>query len=63
MATEETFPDGEPWRVTYCRGGEGPDVFDYLRADGTPYLRIPDFDFEEPSTWPTAITRSAAGAR
>src|SRR5215213_8755802 len=40
---EETGADGEPWRRTYRGPGERYATYDYLRADGSPYLRIPAF--------------------
>ena len=36
-------PPGPPWRVTYRVPGERYATYDYLRRDGTPYLRIPAF--------------------
>lgn len=56
--SEEMFPDGSPWRVTHSLPG-GRTVFDYLRPDGTVYLRIPLFDFRKAPTWPHAIRRVA----
>ena len=35
--------DGVPWRVTYRPPDEPRAIYDYLRADGTPWLRIPAF--------------------
>jgi poly(glycerol-phosphate) alpha-glucosyltransferase len=35
--------DGVPWRVTYRPPDEPRAVYDYLRDDGTPWLRIPAF--------------------
>jgi poly(glycerol-phosphate) alpha-glucosyltransferase len=35
--------DGEPWRVTYRPPDESRAIYDYLRPDGTPWLRIPAF--------------------
>jgi poly(glycerol-phosphate) alpha-glucosyltransferase len=35
--------DGEPWRVTYRPPDEPRAIYDYLRPDGTPWLRIPAF--------------------
>lgn len=40
---EEERADGSPWRVTYEVPGEPHALYDYLRDDGTPYLRIPAF--------------------
>ena len=42
--TNERFrPDGSPWRITYKVPGAHLPIYDYLRRDGTPYLRIPAF--------------------
>src|SRR5918998_104549 len=35
--------DGVPWRVTYRPPDEPRAIYDYLRPDGTPWLRIPAF--------------------
>jgi poly(glycerol-phosphate) alpha-glucosyltransferase len=52
---EETYPDGRPWRVDY-RNRDGRRVFvDYLRDDGTPFIRVPRFVFHDPSSWPKKI--------
>ncbi len=51
----QTRPDGSPWRTTYRLPATGALVHDYLRPDGTPYLRIPQFSFGNPTSWPTAI--------
>ncbi|MBA3262246.1 MAG: glycosyltransferase [Thermoleophilaceae bacterium] len=48
---EESRPDGTPWRIVYRPPGPGPLVFDYLRPDGSPYLRIPQFKVTVRSTW------------
>ena len=40
---EEHGPGGTPFRVTYRVPGERYATYDYLRADGSPYLRIPAF--------------------
>lgn len=56
---EEMYQDGSPWRISY-RDADGQVVlFDYLRADGKPYLRIPSFIFKKPMTWPHEIQRLA----
>ena len=52
------FPDGSPWRVVHSLPG-GRDIGDYLRPDGTVYLRIPLFDFRKAQTWPRKIRRVA----
>ena len=40
---EEEDAGGAPWRITYRVPGERYATYDYLRADGSPYLRIPAF--------------------
>ena len=40
---EEEDAAGTPWRVTYRAPGDRYATYDYLRTDGTPYLRIPAF--------------------
>jgi len=40
---EDLTPDGAPWRVVYRPPDARRNVYDYLRFDGTPYLRIPGF--------------------
>jgi len=40
---EELRADGSPWRVTYRVPDTRYALYDYLRADGSPYLRIPAF--------------------
>jgi poly(glycerol-phosphate) alpha-glucosyltransferase len=55
---EHMSPDGSPWRVVHSLPG-GRHVADYLRPDGTVYLRIPLFDFRKAETWPRKIRRVA----
>ena len=55
---EQMSPDGSPWRVVHSLPG-GRHVADYLRPDGTVYLRIPLFDFRKAETWPRKIRRVA----
>ena len=40
---EDEDAGGAPWRITYRVPGERYATYDYLRPDGTPYLRIPAF--------------------
>jgi poly(glycerol-phosphate) alpha-glucosyltransferase len=40
---EEQRPDGSPWRIAYRPPDSRLAVYDYLRADGSPYLRMPAF--------------------
>ena len=46
----------DSWRIAY-RLPEGRLVYDYLRADGTPYLRIPQFGTADKASWRTTIHR------
>jgi poly(glycerol-phosphate) alpha-glucosyltransferase len=48
---EQERPDGSPWRTSYRLPGTSRLVHDYLRADGTPYLRIADFGLADKSSW------------
>ncbi|QWZ07234.1 glycosyltransferase [Nocardioides panacis] len=56
-ATQEFFPDGTPFRTVYRSDPSKGSVFDYHRADGSTYLRLPSFVFKEPETWPSSIQR------
>lgn len=62
LEAEEAHPDGSPWRRVYRLPGRRWQVHDYLRQDGTPYLRSPHFVHKEPSTWPTLQRIDADGA-
>jgi poly(glycerol-phosphate) alpha-glucosyltransferase len=54
---EETTPSGAPWRTVY-RPPEGPrPVYDYLRTDGSPYLRMRHFSKGKKWSWPRSIQR------
>jgi len=54
---EEARGDGTPWRITYRLPDSGRHVYDYLRADGTPFLRIPRFGVADRATWRCTIHR------
>ncbi|HEX6247331.1 MAG TPA: glycosyltransferase [Nocardioidaceae bacterium] len=54
-ADEQLRPDGSLWRTTYRPPGEGAEVHDYHRTDGTPFVRVPRFVFKEYDTWPERI--------
>ena len=56
LSKETVLPDGSPWRRTY-RLSDGTSVYDYLRPDGTAFLRTPAFVFREVETWPTSLQR------
>lgn len=59
---EETLRDGSPWRRSYRLPGADLPLHDYLRADGTTWLRIPQFVFKRADTWPRKVERvSRAG--
>lgn len=53
---EDFHEDGTPWRVQYQLPRQ-PNrlVYEYLRDDGTPFLRIPRFRHGSRRTWPTDI--------
>jgi len=52
---EEAAADGSPWRIRYRVPGSRRAVYDYLRRDGSPYLRIPSFGLSDRSSWPDSI--------
>ena len=52
---EESHSNGTPWRVCYDLPDSGKRVYEYLRADGSPFLRIPSFLHAEAHTWPNSI--------
>ena len=60
---EETFEDGTPFRVVYRSDDLEGTVYDYQRPDGSTWLRIPNFIFKEPSTWPSSLQRVAPDGR
>jgi poly(glycerol-phosphate) alpha-glucosyltransferase len=57
VLAEETRADGTAWRITYGSAHGGARVYDYLRDDGSTFLRIPAFRFSRPETWPSNILR------
>jgi poly(glycerol-phosphate) alpha-glucosyltransferase len=54
---EETASDGSPWRTVYRLPDAEAPVSDYLRPDGTPYLRIGSYRPSRRATWPKRIER------
>jgi poly(glycerol-phosphate) alpha-glucosyltransferase len=53
-------PDGTPWRIRYDLHGAGGQVHDYLREDGSTYLRAHDAERRrEPSTAPLQMVSPA----
>ena len=55
VVREEQGVDGSVYRVIYKRPGEERPVIDYLRPDGSPYLRMPAFSINYKSWWRGAI--------
>lgn len=53
---EETFRDGGPWRRHY-ELEDGSSRWDYLRADGTTYLRVAELDWHDPRTFGRGLLR------
>ena len=52
---EEPGPGGTPWRMIHRLPGEQRPVIDYLRADGSTYLRMPAFSLNYKAWWRGAI--------
>ncbi len=48
---EEPGPGGTPWRVIHRFPGVDRPIIDYLRADGTTYLRMPAFSLNYKAWW------------
>jgi poly(glycerol-phosphate) alpha-glucosyltransferase len=48
---EEPDPDGRTWRVIHRFPDERRPVIDYLRADGSTYLRMPAFSLSHKAWW------------
>lgn len=66
VVDERLLPDGAPWRTTYRLPSSGRVVHDYLRPDGTTYLRTPGWSHVDPHTWATriqAVTKAGEIAR
>lgn len=58
---EQLRPDGSPWRTVYTAPERGSRrCFDYLRSDGTPFLRVDEFALWRRSSWPSRIRRVSA---
>jgi poly(glycerol-phosphate) alpha-glucosyltransferase len=62
VVKEQTRPDGSPWRRRY-RLTDGQRVHDYLRPDGSTFIRVPSFIYHEPETWPSEITKVSRDGR
>ena len=59
---EQPRADGSVLRVVY-QPPAGRKVYDYLRADGTPFLRIPAHQFGRKPSWPRSILRVGPDGR
>jgi poly(glycerol-phosphate) alpha-glucosyltransferase len=58
LKSESALPDGSPFRRTYKPAESGDRVIhDYLRPDGTTWLRTPSWVFKDASTWPKSLLR------
>lgn len=54
---EEQMADGTPWRTIYRARRGNTLLFDYQRPDGSTFLRIPSFSFQDQASWPQQIER------
>src|SRR5918995_1334011 len=52
---EDTTAAGAPWRTMYRPPGSKRPLLEYLRGDGSPYLRIPGFSKVRKRSWPDRI--------
>ena len=59
---EETRADGSPWRIAYRLPGAARPLYDYLRDDGTPFLRISGFGLADRASWRGTIQKVAGDA-
>jgi poly(glycerol-phosphate) alpha-glucosyltransferase len=60
---EDENSDGAPWRIVYMLPGAKLPIYEYLRADGSPFLRIPSFSLTYKRTWPDKIQQIRADGR
>ncbi|MET0769026.1 MAG: glycosyltransferase [Solirubrobacteraceae bacterium] len=60
---EQPREDGSLLRVVYRPPGGGPKVYDYTRADGTPFLRVAAHAFSSKPSWPKRILRVGPDGR
>ena len=58
---EERLADGTPWRTVYELPGDPRPTFDYLRPDGTPFLRAGRVDLGRPTSWRRRLLPVAPG--
>jgi len=57
LVREETTPEGAPWRAVYRPDARRRPVYDYLRADGSPFLRMRHYSKAKKWSWPDSIQR------
>lgn len=50
LVDEEPHEDGTPWRRRYLRDDD-TSTWEYLRPDGSVFVRVPPFSFDDPATW------------
>ena len=58
---EETRADGSPWRVAYRVPGAARPLYDYVRDDGSPFLRISQFGLADRASWRGTIQKLGPG--
>src|SRR5918994_5133314 len=61
--SEQPRADGSVLRVEYRPPAARHKVYDYLRADGTPFLRLRAHQFSRPRSWPKSILRVGPDGR
>ena len=61
LVRETTLADGSPWRRAY-KFSNGRIIYDYLRPDGSTFIRMPHFVYRTPATWPNNISSWALTA-
>ena len=62
LIRETTLADGSPWRRAY-KFSNGRIIYDYLRPDGSTFIRMPHFVYRTPATWPSDISRISRDGR
>jgi poly(glycerol-phosphate) alpha-glucosyltransferase len=60
---QQRHEDGTVLRVAYRPPAADTPIYDYLRADGAPYLRVAAHDFTRRPSWPRSILRIGPDGR
>jgi poly(glycerol-phosphate) alpha-glucosyltransferase len=60
LVREDTTAAGAPWRNVYQPPGAKRQVFDYLRDDGSAFLRMPKMSNSAQRSWPDPIQQVGA---